>query len=121
MKFLVAGICAASLSACVTAPTPTIDTATYGPRPSATQAQAAALAYVQKRGFRDPQLRDVRVGMPDKLFCPFAPGFWSYGWNVVFRVNFKDSTGVYAGYVDRRAFMRRDGQIGCAARDRLGS
>jgi hypothetical protein len=116
VKFL-ALICATSLSACAAGPSPSsADVAKYGPRPSADQAKAAALAYVQNRKFKDPELREIAVEMPDELFCPFGvPGFWRYGWAVVFQVNFKNSSGAYAGYVTRRVLLTRGAWIGCPA------
>lgn len=115
VKFL-ALICAASVGACATIPSPSADTAKYGPRPSADQAKAAALAYVHRRGLKNPELRNIAVGKPDQLFCPFGvPGFWRYGWDVVFQVNFKSSSGAYAGYVTRRVFVMRGKWIGCPA------
>lgn len=90
--------------------------AKYGPRPTADQAMAAALAYAKNRKFKDPELRQIAVEMPDELFCPFGvPGFWRYGWAVVFQVNFKNSAGTYAGFVTRRVLLTRGTWIGCPA------
>lgn len=116
VKFI-ALICATSLGACAALPPPSSpDVGRYGPRPSADQAKAAALAYAQHRKLEDPELRNVAVGMADQMFCPFAPGFWRYGWSVVFHVNFKNSSGAYAGYVTRRVFVARGApQFGCPA------
>ena len=117
LKFL-ALLCATSLSACAAVPSPSsADVAKYGPRPSADQAKTAALAYAQNRKFKDPQLRNIAVGVPGQLFCPFGvPGFYRYGWSVVFQVNFKNSSGAYAGYVHRRVLVARGTpQFGCPA------
>lgn len=104
-------ICAASFTACATAPPPSADAAKYGPRPSANQAKAAAVAYAQAR-FKDPKLRNIVVTMPNQTFCAFAPGFVGYSWSVVFEVNGKNSSGVYTGYVYRRVLLRQDGRRG---------
>ena len=62
MKLLGAGICIASISACATPPPSPTHSATYGPRPSANQAKAAAITYVCARGLEGAELRDIRVG-----------------------------------------------------------
>jgi hypothetical protein len=109
-------ICAASLSACATVPVSPPDAAKYGPRPSADQAKAAAVAYVQAQGLKDPELRNIVVVMPTQRFA----GFISYGWRITFEVNSKNSSGAYTGYVGRRVQLRPDGQIHCpAAEDEL--
>lgn len=115
-KFLTL-ICAIALSACAAVPSPSsADVVKYGLRPSADQAKAAALAYVRNRKFKDARLRDIAVGAPGQLFCPFGvPGFWRYGWSVVFQVNFKNNSGSYAGYVTRRVLLTQGVWIGCPA------
>lgn len=116
MSKILALISAISLSACAALPPSSVDMAKYGPRPTADQAMAAALAYAKNRKFKDPELRQIAVGMPDELFCPFGvPGFWRYGWAVAFQVNFKNSSGAYAGYVTRRVLLTQGTWIGCPA------
>jgi len=112
-------ICAASLSACATIPPSSPDAAKYGPRPSADQAKAAAVACVHARGLKDPELRNIVVVMPSQQFCPTGAGFISYGWRITFEVNSKNSVGADTGYVARRVQLRPDGQIRCPVYDPL--
>ncbi len=113
MRKVVAVVASAMLSACTTASVSPDKEALCGPRPTEEQARSAVQAYVERVGLKDPnsaQVRDIRVeGRMSWYNGLLNGGGYSYGLQIAFELNAKNSFGAYVGFRTRHILRTPDG------------
>lgn len=100
-------------SACSSIPMDPEDVAQCGPRPTDAQASAAVQVFVDRGGLKDPssaQVRDIRIESRMSWFNGLVNGGgYTYGWQVAFELNAKNSFGAYVGFKTRHVLVVMDG------------
>lgn len=104
-----------TLAACTTLPVKPEDEARCGPMPTYAEAQNSVQAYVDGVGLKDPssaQVRNIRVVGPTSWYNGLINGGgYSYGWQITFDLNAKNSFGAYVGFSTREILRLPDGTV----------
>ncbi|MGH8273152.1 MAG: hypothetical protein ACRES9_02680 [Gammaproteobacteria bacterium] len=103
------------LAGCTTAGVSQDEMQLCGPRPTQQQTLNAVAAYIQDSDLKDPasaQVKNVRVVGPKKMYKGLVNGGgWSYGWQIVFDLNAKNSFGGYVGYCPVKILREANGKV----------